>query len=167
MKRWAVAYTHPKQEDRAVLNLERQGYGAWVPKITRTRRIRNQFVNRQEVVFPCYLFVKLVPDQSWSPINHSFGVRYLITDKTSPLFIPNDFMLNLKDSLEGLASATETSSSWQPGMEIKIIQGPFAGQISHILSVESKERIKILFDILGHKVPLSLSSNAIIHSRAD
>ena len=73
---WAVVYTYPKQEDRVIVNLTRQGFSAWVAKMKVTKRHKNRFEKKEEVMFPNYVFVDLRPKQIWSPINSTYGARY-------------------------------------------------------------------------------------------
>jgi transcriptional antiterminator RfaH len=78
---WAVCHTHPQAERWALLNLTRQGYEAYLPLMTVTRRDRvvRSMTHRVEVpLFSRYLFVNLQSDQRWVPVQYTLGVHQLL-----------------------------------------------------------------------------------------
>src|SRR3546814_1166550 len=79
MTRWYVAQTQAQGEERARLNLERQGFRTYLPRYRRERR----HARRRDVVkaplFPGYIFIELDLEQSpWRSINGTFGVTRLV-----------------------------------------------------------------------------------------
>jgi hypothetical protein len=78
---WYVVYTKPRQEDIALINLERQGYQCYLPKMRIERIRRKKAVVLSEPMFPRYLFIRLDSSEqgkSWSPIRSTLGVARLV-----------------------------------------------------------------------------------------
>src|SRR3546814_6737532 len=85
MTRWYVAQTQAQGEERARLNLERQGFRTYLPRYRRERR----HARRRDVVkaplFPGYIFIELDLEQSpWRSINGTFGVTRLVCHADTP-----------------------------------------------------------------------------------
>src|SRR3546814_15823665 len=85
MTRWYVAQTQAQGEERARLNLERQGFRTYLPRYRRERR----HARRRDVVkaplFPGYIFIELDLEQSpWRSINGTFGVTRLVCHPHTP-----------------------------------------------------------------------------------
>ena len=77
MKKWYLIKTKPRQEQIAILNLERQHYYVYCP---------SALINQKNVVlFPGYLFIQLDSEmQNWSPIKSTKGVLNFVR---FPLFL--------------------------------------------------------------------------------
>ena len=162
---WAVIYTHSKQEDRVVKNLTRQGFLAWVPKIKVTKRHRSRFESKQEVMFPNYVFVNLQPKQIWAPINSTYGARYLLCHGHNPQFLPESFINSLLDEWKTVKNDEFTPQTpYKRGDEVKVVRGPFAGMVSKIIDLLSKERVQLLFEVLGQSVPTILPKKLTIRN---
>src|SRR3546814_12627785 len=89
MTRWYVAQTQAQGEERARLNLERQGFRTYLPRYRRERR----HARRRDVVkaplFPGYIFIELDLEQSpWRSINGTFGVTRLVFHAHTPAAVP-------------------------------------------------------------------------------
>ena len=56
MKKFYVIHTKPRQEQKAVLNLERQGFKTWYPKFKKTIIIKNKERITEEPVFQVIYF---------------------------------------------------------------------------------------------------------------
>ena len=83
---WYVVNTHPHQEARAELNLRRQGFDAYLPRLVRQRRHARRVDMTSVALFPGYLFVRLDAEaQPWRVINNTFGVRRILCDGEQPL----------------------------------------------------------------------------------
>ena len=55
---WLVVKTKHKCEQKATLNLERQGFSTFLPLIDVEKVIRGKKVSIQEPLFPSYLFAE-------------------------------------------------------------------------------------------------------------
>jgi transcriptional antiterminator RfaH len=79
---WYLIHTKPRQELRALENLQRQGYECYLPLLP-TEKIQQKLVAIvDEPLFPRYLFIRLDSSQSgksWTPIRSTLGVSKLVT----------------------------------------------------------------------------------------
>ena len=58
-KSWYLVYTKPRQEEVALTNLTRQGYGVYLPRLRQLRKRSGKQVPVVEPLFPRYLFIHL------------------------------------------------------------------------------------------------------------
>lgn len=163
MNAWCVVNTLAHQEARAELNLLRQGFRAWFPVMMRTRRHARKLETIRAPVFPGYLFVELDPDREpWSKINHSFGVRRLLTRESKPQALPDGFVATLREALDHDGSWAIAAAAVVPGQAVRITSGPFAEQIAHVIELAPNDRVRVLLDILGRGVMATVPRSAMI-----
>lgn len=75
LKRWYLAYTKPRLEQIALLNLAQQGFEAWLPLFKKIKSTEDGLVAIFEPMFPRYiLFRPRQPQQSISKVNNTKGV---------------------------------------------------------------------------------------------
>ncbi len=66
---WYAVHSRPKQEQRALENLQNQGYDAWLPMITLEKLRRGRVTEVVEPMFSRYLFIRLdMEHTNWTPI---------------------------------------------------------------------------------------------------
>lgn len=77
---WYLLASKRREEERAKINLERQGYKVYLPMVQRERQgARGRKRVRFEALFPQYLFIQLSSTtDSWAPIRSTFGVSRLV-----------------------------------------------------------------------------------------
>ncbi len=163
MKQWYVINTKPHQEEKALINLARQGYDAWLPRFTKSVCHARKVVKKKEALFPGYLFVFFdIENTYWTRIRHTYGVKSIIGN-TKPASIDSEFIKKLQENLkEGSFIA---SSEYQEGDEIKIVLGPFANTIATIKKLLPKQRVEILLDLLGGNVTTQMQRSSIVLMR--
>lgn len=153
--RWYVVLALPRQEDRALLNLERQGFQAFVPKREETRRIRQRFVTRTVPVFPRYLFVWLnLATASWYSINSTFGVSRIVRFGLNPAPLPPGVAETLFASLDQ-NNVLQFEKPLKQGDRVRLIRGPFAKHLGVLQSLDDKGRVRLLLEMLGGKIVIN------------
>jgi len=79
MKQWFVVQSKPRREAVAEVNLERQGFETYWPRIVQSRRSRGKWRKVIEPLFPRYLFVRLEQGRDdFAPIRSTTGVKELV-----------------------------------------------------------------------------------------
>ena len=69
MQKYYVIHTKPKQENRALINLKRQGFKTWFPFFKKVIFLKNKEIEKKEPFFPGYIFVILdILKDKWSPV---------------------------------------------------------------------------------------------------
>jgi len=88
---WYLIQTKPKQENRAIENLELQGVNAFCPKVFVEKIIRGKRKVLKEVLFPNYLFVQFDQENiSALSINYTRGVNRIISFGNKPSAEPDE-----------------------------------------------------------------------------
>lgn len=151
-RRWYAVLALPRQEERALLNLERQGFQAFVPRRFETKRVRQRFVTRLTPVFSRYLMVALDLDRDpWHVINSTYGVSRIVSFGQRPQPLPTGVAETLRDSLDD-KGVLQFEELLAPGDSVRLLRGPFAEQLGVLQSLDDKGRVKLLLEILGGKV---------------
>jgi transcriptional antiterminator RfaH len=160
-ERWYVIRSQPRKESFAVLNLHRQGYQTFLPRLTRTVRHARKARTVKVPLFPGYLFTPLDPDRHrWRPINGTMGVLGLIMEGDRPQPVPQGVV----ESILALTSPDETvdwGQRLEPGRPVRILTGPFADQLGTLCTLDDHGRAKVLLEIMGATRTLTLESRAL------
>ena len=161
--RWYVVHARPHQERRAETNLTRQGFRPWPPVTERSRRHARRIENVRVPLFPGCLFVALdIEREAWRVINGTFGVRRLLTEGPRPQALPEGFVDALRDATGADGLSTAAPADLQPGDAVTIAAGPFAECAAVVLWLAPGERVEVLLDVLGGRVPARLPRRAVV-----
>ncbi len=163
MYNWYVVQTRPHQEQRAEVNLARQGYRVWLPVTERSRRRAKRIETGYAPLFPQYLFVQLdIGREPWRAINGTFGVKRLLADGPRPQPLPGDFVAALREATGADGVSTPAPPDLQAGDAVTITVGPFAECAAVVLRLAPRERVEVLLDVLGGRVPTRLPIRSVI-----
>lgn len=161
-KSWYLIYTKPRQETLAQANLERQGYGVYLPKLRQMRRRRGKQEAVVEPLFPRYLFIHLdTQSDNWGPIRSTFGVASLVRFGSEPAQVPNGLVAHLKaqEGQEGLHEWAEPKM--KVGDRVRVAEGPLKGVEGILLAKSGQERVMLLLEMLGKEVRTHLATGQI------
>ena len=165
MRKWYVVQTRPHQEQRAEVNLARQGYRAWLPLTERSRRRAKRFETGHAPLFPQYLFVDLdIGREPWRAINGTFGVKRLLADGPRPQALPGEFVAALREATGADGLSKPAPPELQPGDAVTITAGPFVECAAVVLRLAPRERVEVLLDVLGGRVPARLPIRSVTAS---
>jgi len=146
---WYVIHTKPRQESRALLNLERQGYECFLPTIAKKKIGQTALELVTEPLFSRYLFISLdtnINSKSWSPIRSTLGVSKLVTFGSEPAKVHNHLIAQLRDHEAKLSSNPQ--SPFQPGDLVTIREGAFAGIEAVYQMDDGEARAMVLIELL-------------------
>ena len=152
--KWYVIHTRPRQEERALENLTRQGYKAWMPWLE-VEKIRGGRITKViEPMFSRYLFIQL--DQvttNWGPIRSTLGVSKLVTFGKQAASISNEFVEILQRT-----PLQDSKHILKQGDEVEIMQGPLKGVKGIFDQQDGELRAMILIELINqsHKVQVSM-----------
>jgi transcriptional antiterminator RfaH len=152
-KSWYLVYTKPAQEKVALVNLERQGYQAYLPRIRQVRKRQGRQVEVIDPLFPRYLFIHLdTHTDNWGPIRSTLGVASLIRFGKEPARVPDSliYFLRASENQEGLHEWNK--STLKEGDRVRVAEGAFQGYQGILLVRSSRERVIVLLDIAGRQV---------------
>lgn len=147
---WFAVFSKPRREAEAAEQLERQGFTAFLPRVRLQKRLRGQWRMVIEPMFPRYLFLRATPGMDdLSPIRSTRGVVGLVRFGGEPRPAPDELIARLQNLCKGVDGALSLSESLTPGSQVQILQGPFAGHAAELLSVDGRQRARVLLSLLG------------------
>lgn len=154
---WAVCHTHPQAERWALRNLAQQGYEAYLPLMTVTRRDRvlRTMTHRVEApLFGRYLFVNIQSEQRWTPVRYTSGVHELLMCDGKPQRL-DAAVIDVLRAAEVLRAQPPEKLYWVPGVPCSPAAGALRGHQAVVLAVDGNHaRIGVIF--LGHLREISL-----------
>lgn len=152
---WFLVKTKPKQEPRAVANLQNQGVDVFLPQIDVERIQRGQRVTKREPMFPGYIFIKLPDFESmFHKVKYTFGVKGFVQFGNNFPGIPDSLVDNLKQLTSGQDSSKRIKAQNTPdvGDNVEITTGPFTGLMAKIIKLDGESRCIVLLDFLHKQV---------------
>ena len=160
-ERWFLVHTQPKNERRAEMHLEAQGFRTHFPTIQKTIRHARQLRNVRTPLFPRYLFVILDPERDrWLSVQSTVGVSSLFSCGGRPVPVPEGIVEALVENTDE-ANWTLFSSGMVAGQSVRILRGPFADFVGTLERLDDAGRVRVLLDMMGTVVPVALGRAAI------
>ncbi len=163
MKQWFVVQTKPRQESVAELNLLRQGYRTYCPRILHKRRHRGSWRRIIEPMFPRYLFICLEQGRdNFAPIPFTRGVSGLVRFGGIPRAIADTLIEELKCREDKEHNIALDSSPWRSGDEVEIQDGALRGLRGLFVAESGAERVVLLLNLLGREHRVILAQDSIV-----
>lgn len=153
--RWYLVRTLTGREVMAEQHLRRQGYMTFLPKQPKTVRHARRVRVTLSAYFPGYLFVSLdLGRDRWRSVNGTMGVAQLVGRGERPAAVP-------KGVVEALLEAADdqqilSGGELEAGQTVRIIAGAFSEQLAVIERLDDAGRVRVLLDIVGGQVPVSV-----------
>lgn len=163
---WYSARTKPKHEHIAAANLHKSmNLEVFLPRIRIEKLTRRGLVRVVEPLFPCYLFVRCVIEESLNAIQHTSGVNRIVHFGGKIPQVPDPVIEELKECFESDDVIT-VESQLLPGDEVTMATGAFAGMSALVLkSLPARKRVQVLLEILGRATPVEVEREAVILTR--
>lgn len=163
MNRWYVAQTQVHSEERARINLERQGFETYLPRYRRERRHARRRDTVRTPLFPGYIFVRLdLRSAPWRSINGTFGVNHLICRGEQPAALPEDIVEELVERENEAGLVVLQPRSFHKGESLRIVSGAFCDCQGLFEDMADRERVVLLLDLLGRKVRVEAPLDAVV-----
>jgi len=164
---WYVAYTDARQENTARLNLERQGFDAYLPLYKTRKRIPREdgSVVRTEVfepMFPRYMFFRPANErQSLSTVRSTRGVNSVVRFGVQFALVQSAIVDAIRQQ-ESRRNALDLgmASTLRPGARVRVTSQAFEGMEGLVHAI-SAQRVVLLMEILGRQARLKVSQDAI------
>ena len=154
---WYVVHTKPRQEGRALENLQNQGFTCFLPTM-QVQKLRNQRVQVvTEPMFSRYLFIQLDDQsQNWGPIRSTLGVSKLVSFGPQPAKVPPKFVAFLKE-----APPETLERMFAPGDAVQVAAGPLQGLEGRYLAHDGEARAFVLIELLGQPQKIAMAVGAL------
>jgi transcriptional antiterminator RfaH len=154
MSYWACAQLMPMRERLALHTLTLAGYTTYLPRLRQHRVSHGRRIETQPALFPGYLFLQVVNgawwDARWAP-----GVTKIVLDGAAPARVPDGVIDEIRSrEVKGLIELP--SSRLKRGDPVRILRGPFQGQLAIYANTKPRERIEVLLALLGSRRQVNL-----------
>jgi transcriptional antiterminator RfaH len=160
---WYVVQTQGNAENKAVVHLGRQGFATYLPRYLKRRRHARRIDTVAAPLFPRYLFVEIdMSVQRWRSIYSTVGVSRLVSNGDCPTPVPDEVISSLKGS-ENTSGFIQLDHrpKFKVGDKVRILEGAFYDCLGIYDGMSDRQRVEILFDLLGRKVRVRLDADAI------
>ncbi len=160
--RWYVVHTQPNREAEAKRQLENQQFRTFLPLYEKMVRHARKLHKTRSPLFPGYLFVVLDLDRDpWHKVNGTIGVASLIMAGERPSPVKTGVVETLVES-----TAKNGELCFTPplriGDRVRLAAGPFSEQLGILQQFGASQRVHVLLDIMGGKIPVSLRRDDIL-----
>ena len=154
---WYAIHSKPRQEERALENLQRQGFEAWLPLLTIEKVLRSKLVQVVEPMFSRYLFIRLDTEQTnWSPIRSTLGVSKLVSFGHIPAKVPPELIEFLRQ-----APPETVERLFDVGSNVRVANGPLKGLEGQYLAHDGETRAFVLVELLGQPQKLRVTLDSL------
>lgn len=154
-RRWYLVRALTGREVMAEQHLRRQAFTTFLPKQLKTIRHARSLRVTLGAYFPGYLFVRLdVHRDRWRSVNGTMGVAHLVGRGERPAPVPR----GLVEAMAALADHRQvlTGPPLHAGQSVRIVAGALADQLAVIERLDDAGRVRVLLDIVGARVLVSL-----------
>ncbi|MFS2122319.1 transcription/translation regulatory transformer protein RfaH [Pseudomonas sp. Pseusp97] len=149
-KRWFLVQCKPKQDFRALENLQRQGYECLLPLHKVERLQKGQWQALEEPLFPGYLFIELdTLLDNWMPIRSTRGVSQIVRFGEAPLPVANSVIDYLRQR------NTPPAQELKPGDKVIINWEGTNGIEAIYLAKDGTQRVILLLKLLQREVQIT------------
>jgi transcriptional antiterminator RfaH len=160
--RWYLAYTKPRQEEIARVNLLQQGFEAYLPLYKKFKKTEQGPVSIFEPMFPRYIFFR--PERAGlgiSTVRSTKGITTLVRFGFEPALIDEELLRRIRQIEQDRDHATLLElSQLKPGQTVRLQHTALKGVEGLIQSVSSK-RVAVLLEILGSPVVVQLEHHQV------
>lgn len=162
LHQWYLAYTKPRQEDIARVNLEQQGFESYLPLYKKFKRTAQGPASVFEPMFPRYIFFRPgKAGQSISVVRSTKGITTLVRFGFEPAQVDEDLLRRIRQIEEDRNHATLLElSKLKAGQTVRLQHTALQGVEGIIQSVSSK-RVEVLLEILGRPAVVQLEHHQV------
>jgi len=158
---WYLAYTKPRQEHIAELNLRQQGFLTYLPLFKVLKRGAEAPVN--EPMFPRYLLLRPAhPGQSLSTVRSTRGVAGLVRFGVEPGTISDSAVQGIRSAEQARAQLDLAALAvLRPGQGVVFVDGAFQGLAGLVTDV-SASRVSVLLELLGRTARVQVAPQHLV-----
>jgi transcriptional antiterminator RfaH len=151
---WYVVQTKPRQEFRALMQLENQRYTCFLPRMTVEKLVRGKIETAIEPLFSRYLFIRLNSVASnWASLRSTRGVSKVVAFGGRFAALPDACVEALQDA----ASQGMHQRLFSPGERVAIMSGPLAGLEGICQLIDGEARALVLIELMSQPQKLQFA----------
>jgi transcription elongation factor/antiterminator RfaH len=159
---WYAVFAQPHWESIAQLRLRAQHFRTFLPLHSKTVYHARKRQTVLAPLFPRYLFVVLdLGRDRWRAVNSTRGVTSLIMHEGLPAPVRGGVIETLLDSSTS-EGEVRFCSEMAPGSRVRLVAGPFAGQLGILRGLSHYGRVQVLIEMMGAHIPTELHDMGIL-----
>lgn len=143
---WYLIHCKPREDERALENLVRQGYECYRP-VSRIERLQHgRKIILLESLFPRYLFIHLDSlENNWYPIRSTRGVSEIVRFNNKPAPVRDEIVERIR---RRPASLPKVEPYLKRGERAEVNHGAFIAVDAIFLASEGGERVVVLLNMM-------------------
>ena len=150
---WHLVQTKPRQEFRALQQLQNQGFTCFLPTWNAKKRVRSKLESCTEPLFSGYLFVHLnTADCHWSPIRNTRGVSRMVSFGGRFATLP-DVCIEAIRARQNMPQPP----LFESGERVAVVNGPFAGLEGIYQLSDGEARALVLIELMNQPQKLKFA----------
>jgi transcriptional antiterminator RfaH len=159
MAYWACAQLMANKAALALHCLSLAGYATYYPRLREQRRSHGRRIEVRPPLFLNYAFVLI--ELQWHTARWAPGVCRLVTNGDGrPATVPDAIITAIKArERDGLVELPKPSL--EPGVRVRILEGPFRGHLAIYAGMSARERVALLLQILGGPQRVTLAQRDV------
>ena len=163
---WYCARTKPKHEHLAAAHLRKNlNLEVFQPQLRVERATQRGVMRVLEPLFPCYVFVNCILEESMDEIQYANGVHSLVHFGRRIAPVADSIVEELRECFESEDTMT-VPDRIAPGDEVTIGEGAFAGMRAYVLRLmPAKQRVQVLLEVLGGPTPVEVNRCSVVLAR--
>ena len=153
---WYAIWTRSRHENVVREQLERKGYEAFLPTITKWSRWKDRKKKIDWPLFPGYCFARF-SNQERLPILSCTGVVNIVSFDGDIAPIPDL-------EIEGIRRLVQSDLQFDPcpliheGMMVEVVHGPLKGVVGRLLRKGAHARLILAVDLIGQAVSVEVDA---------
>jgi len=152
MSYWAVCQTEPRREHAARVWLMRKCFETYMPRLLLQD-------GRVKLLFPTYIFWRF--HDRWYQVRWTPGVCRVLMDAGQPARLGDEIMDQIrKREVAGFVKLPSVEV-FKRGDKLRIRNGSFRDQVGLYEGQSGRERVRLLLELMGQKVPVDLASRDV------
>ena len=148
---WFLVRTKPRQEYKAKMNLDNQGYESYFPELLRDN-------GKREALFPGYIFIKnQAGSVPFDRVRNTYGVLNYVRFGNQLATVEDGLVSSIKNRI--LTSVER--DVYQVNQKVRITDGPFKEVEAIYLCRNGKDRVVLLLSLLNSKHKIELPGKCV------
>jgi transcriptional antiterminator RfaH len=156
---WACAQLQPARERLALHCLALAGYETYRPLLRQHRVSRGHRIETTPALFPGYAFVLI--ELQWHAARWAPGVTRIVLDGAAPARVPDGVIDEIRSRERGGLVEMPRRELARVGDPVRVVRGPFQGQLGIYAGMKPRERVEVLLAILGGAQRVTLAADAV------
>lgn len=164
MLRWYLIHTKPSGEALAQVNLQRQGYEVYLPRVLQCVRRRGRWRDCVAPLFPRYLFLRLNEGrQCLAPVRSSLGVTDVVRFGQDYAIVPDAIVQDLHSRADPQTGLHRLAvPPLVTGTPVHIATGAFQGFDAVFERHAGRERVVVLLNLLGQSARVRVPTDFVL-----